>query len=390
MMQTNSPITDAEMERRWTLAREVMDAEGLDAIVAQAREDWVGSYVRWLTDIPANNGYPRTVIFFRNRSMVVIEMGPFGGDRDVSGDSVNRGVDRLLHTPSFVSVGYTNDYDGALMVSALKDANAKRIGLLCPGALPHALVSSLDQAAVQWTDATDAIDVVKAVKSNEEIALLYKTAEIQDKVFAEVCDFIRPGVTDREVSDHAEAIGRKLGSDQGIHLGLSAPLGSPSRFLNRPFQTRPMSDGDHRTILIETNGPGGLYTEIARTMVLGKADDYLLEAFENVHAAQDHTLSLIKPNALPADIAQSHDEWMIKRGLPPELRLYAHGQGVEMVERPLIRKDETMPLAEGMCLAVHPGYDDERVFAVICDNYMVTSDGVSDCMHKTHKKIFEL
>jgi len=390
MMETNSPITDAEMERRWALARDVMEAEGLDAIVAQAREDWVGSYVRWLTDIPANNGYPRTVIFFRNRPMVVIEMGPFGGDRDVSDDPVNRGVDRLLHTPSFVSVGYTNEYDGALLVTALKDANAKRIGLLCPGALPHALVTSLDQAAFAWTDATDAIDVVKAVKSKEEIDLLYKTAEIQDKVFAEVCDFIRPGVTDREVSDHAEAVGRKLGSDQGIQLGLSAPLGSPSRFLNRPFQTRPMSAGDHRSILIEINGPGGLYTEIARTMVLGKSDDYLLEAFENVRAAQDHTLSLIKPNASAAGIAESHNEWMLAYGLPPEYRLYAHGQGVEMVERPLIRKDETMSLAEGMCLAVHPGYDDGRVFAVICDNYMVTSDGVSACMHKTPKKIFEL
>jgi hypothetical protein len=43
-----------------------------------------------------------------------------------------------------------------------------------------------------------------------------------------------------------------------------------------------------------------------------------------------------------------------------------------------------------MCLAVHPGFDDGRVFAVICDNYMVTADGVSDCLHKTDKKIFEL
>jgi len=80
----------------------------------------------------------------------------------------------------------------------------------------------------------------------------------------------------------------------------------------------------------------------------------------------------------------------VVRGLPAETRLYAHGQGVEMVERPLIRHDEPMPLAADMCLAVHPGYDDGEVFAVICDNYLVTDDGVSACLHQTDKKIFEL
>ena len=63
---------------------------------------------------------------------------------------------------------------------------------------------------------------------------------------------------------------------------------------------RPMQPGDHRAILIEVNGPGGLYLEIARTMVLGRADDHLLETFAQVKAAQDHTLSLMKPGAAPA------------------------------------------------------------------------------------------
>ena len=389
-MRSNSPLTDAELERRWTLARGVLADLDCDALVAQAREDWVGSYVRWLTDIPANNGYPRTVAFFPDRPMTVVEMGAFDVDRTVADDPVHRGVGRFLHTPSFVSVGYTTRYDADLLLQALRDAGARRVGLLCPGALPHAIVAALQEAGIECVDATDALDRVKAVKSAEEIALIRATAALQDRVFAEVCDFICPGVTDRDVTSHAERIGRDLGSDQGIYLGLSAPMGQPSRFMNRPMQTRTIEAGDHMSLLIEINGPGGLYAEIARTMVLGRASDHLLEAFENVRAAQDHTLSLIRPGAAPADIAAAHDDWMQVRGLPAETRLYAHGQGVEMVERPLIRHDEPMPLAADMCLAVHPGYDDGEVFAVICDNYLVTDDGVSACLHQTDKKIFEL
>ena len=388
-MQTNSPITETEMQRRWAVTRRVMADLGLDAIVTQAREDWIGGYVRWLTDVPANNGYPRTVIFFADQPMSVVEMGAFDTDRKTDpSDPATRGVARVLGTPSFHSVNYTIDYDTDLVVRALRDGSAKRVGLLCPAALPHGLMRGLE--GFETVDATDALDAVKAIKTDEEIALIRQTAALQDQVFAEVCDFIRPGVTDRDVSAHAEAVGRRLGSDQGITLGLSAPVGEPSRFLNRPFQTRPMAAGDHRAILIEVNGPGGIYLEIARTMVLGKADDHLLSTFELMREAQDHNLSLMKPGAAPAEIAAAHDAWMAERGLPPETRLYAHGQGCEMVERPLIRRDETLPLAEGMLLAVHPGFDDGRVFAVICDNYIIGPDGPGDCLHKTDKKIFEL
>ncbi|SDJ31372.1 M24 family metallopeptidase [Aliiruegeria lutimaris] len=387
---SNSPISNAEMERRWSVTRGVMEALGIDALIYQAREDWIVGYVRWLTDVPANNGYPRTVTFFPDRPMVVVEMGAFGTDRATDpAYPATRGVGRVLGTPSFHSIGYTVDYDSELVIAALRDSGARRVGTLCPQALPHGLMRALE-AGFDMVDATDALDIAKAPKSAEEIALIREIALLQDKVFAEVCDFIRPGITDRDVAAHAEAVGRRLGSDQGIYLGLSAPMGTPSRFLNRPFQTREIATGDHMSLLIEINGPGGLYLEIARTMVLGKADAHLLKAFENVKAAQEHTLSLMKPGAEPAAIAAAHDAWMEAHGLPLETRLYAHGQGCEMVERPLIRRDETMPLAEDMCLAVHPGYDDGRVFAVICDNYLITGDGVSDCLHKTEKKVFEL
>jgi Xaa-Pro aminopeptidase len=387
-MQTNSPISDAELERRWGLARQVMEGLDLDALVMQAREDWIGGYVRWFTDVPAQNGYPRTVIFFADRPMAVIEMGAFGTDRVPDlGDPAWRGVGRVLATPSFHSVAYTVDYDTELMLKAL--AGCKRVGALVPAALPFGLVKALGEN-FDLVDATEALDPLKAIKSPEEQALIRQCATLQDRVFDEVCDFIRPGVTDRDVSSHAEEVGRRLGSDQGIILGLSAPLGQSSRFLPRPFQTRPMQAGDHRAILIEINGPGGLYLEIARTMVLGPADDHLLATFELMKQAQDHTLALMKPGAMPADIAQRHDRWMQSHGLPPETRLYAHGQGCEMVERPLIRRDETMPLAEGMCLAVHPGFDDGRVFAVICDNYLIGAEGPGDCLHATEKRIFEL
>jgi Xaa-Pro aminopeptidase len=156
------------------------------------------------------------------------------------------------------------------------------------------------------------------------------------------------------------------------------------------MQGRTLKEGDHLSLLIEINGPGGFYTEIARTIVLGKASNELKDGFEAVREAQDFSLSLIKPGASCRDIHLAHNAYMEKHNLPPELRLYAHGQGYDMVERPLIRSDETMTIEAGMNLAVHPGYETPSIFAVICDNYIVESDGPGACLHRTPKQIFEI
>lgn len=392
-MTTISPITNSEMERRWSLVRDIMETHDIDAIVMQAREDWMGGYVRWFTDNPAGNGYPRTVIFYKNAPMTVVEMGAFGTVHTLKdGQSDHRGVKSIYATPSFISIHQTGDYDAELVCADLLRHGVSRIGTPVLASMPYSIVEQIKNKIpnAQLIDISDPLDAVKAIKSVEEIGLIKKIAKLQDDVFAETCDFFRAGISDRDVMAHAEAVGRRLGSDQGIYLGASSPQGKPSRFVGRHYQNRIINDADHLSMLIEINGPGGIYLEIARTMVLGKANDHILQAFENVRKSQDYSLSLMKPGAAPADIFNAHNAWMTEQGLPEETRLYAHGQGCEMVERPLIRQDETLPLAEGMLLAVHPGYDDGKVFAVVCDNYLVERDGMSDCLHQTEKKIFEL
>jgi Xaa-Pro aminopeptidase len=258
--------------------------------------------------------------------------------------------------------------------------------------MPHAFVAKLEGAlaGASFVDATDLVDRLKAIKSAEEIALIRRCAQMQDAVFAAVLNYIRPGMRDIDVTAFAQQEGQRLGSEQGIFLGGSAPIGVRSPFVPRYMQGRVLGKGDHLSLLIENNGPGGFYTEIARTIVLGKASNELNDGFEAVREAQEYSLSLMNPGVSCRDIHFAHNEYMQKRGLPSELRLYAHGQGYDMVERPLIRSDETMTIEDGMNLAVHPGYETPSIFAVICDNYIVGNDGPGSCLHRTPKRIFEI
>src|SRR5215475_9486947 len=115
-------ISDEELERRWSAVRDVMRARGWDALVLQNTNDWLGGYVKWFTDLPATNGYPRTIIFPASGAMTVVEMGPFDHQRQLNGaDRLHRGVNLLVTTPSFPSISYTNNYDAEIVIDALAD-----------------------------------------------------------------------------------------------------------------------------------------------------------------------------------------------------------------------------------------------------------------------------
>jgi len=385
-------ISVRELERRWRLVRDHMSERALDALVIQSERDFTGGYIKWFTDIPAY--YPRTVVFHRSDLMTVVEHGPAGGGRILSGrDADNPGVEAIITTSAFPSVNYTQNYDAEVVCNVLSHRGYRRIGLVGPEGMRHGFVSHMATALSgksETSDETDFIDHVKAVKSDEEIALIRRTAAMQDAVFGKVLSQIKPGMRDLEVAALAQYEGQLLGSEQGIFLGMSARLGCPAFFAQRHFQGRTIQAGDHLSLLIENNGPGGLYTELARTIVLGKASDELINGFEIVSEAQQHTVRKLRAGASCREIARAHDQFLQKKGVPPESRVYSHSQGYDLIERPLVRSDEPMRLEKGMNMVVHPSYATPTVFAHICDNYLVSEDGASDCLHKTPKMIFEL
>jgi hypothetical protein len=74
-----TPISTAELERRWTAVRAAMEQEKIDVLLMQNNNDHMGGYVKYFTDLPATNGYPLTVVFPRDDLMTLVSTGPFGG-----------------------------------------------------------------------------------------------------------------------------------------------------------------------------------------------------------------------------------------------------------------------------------------------------------------------
>lgn len=386
------PISDAELQRRWSRVRLAMEERKLDALVVQATQDWLGGYLKWFTDLPATNGYPTSIIFPREGAMTMVEQGPMNVSRAIADDDpLHRGIGKKRYTSSFSSVHYSRRYDAEILVEELRAEGHRRIGLIATSQMQY------DFGACLWheygddaVDVTDMIDEIKAIKSPEEQARIRGTAALQDQVIAAVADWVKPGVRDFEVAAFAQQRAQQLGSEQGIFLGSSAKLGTPASFLPRHEKGRTLQKGEHFSLLVEVNGPGGFYTEIGRIFVLGRAPQFLVDGLEAMKEAQRFMLSHLKPGALCREVFAEFNSYMRARGLPEESRLNAHGMGYDMVERPLIRHDETMRVARDMSLVVHPGMMTREMFAVVCDNYLIDENGPSACLHRTPQKIIEV
>ena len=383
-------VSDAEMTRRWDAVRKLMREtrhRGADRLRHRGLARRPRALVHRHTDpqrLRPHRGVSRRRADGRGRAGPVRRQqgpewqGPY-----------HRGVGIIHQTPFFSSVDYTTRYQGEIVREIIKKRAIKTIGFVVPGTMPHGLISSVSADGIAVIDITPQIDRLIALKSDEELKLLRESAALQDAVFDKVIKTIKPGMRDVDVTAMAYAEGWVRGSSQGIYLGGSAPLGKPSFLVGRHFQDRTLQQGDNLSFLVEVNGPGGYFTEVGRTIVLGKASQRLLDNFAMAKEAQDYSVSLLKPGIACRDLAKAHDDYMVKLGLPKELRLYAHGQGYDMVERPLVRADEPMSIEQGMCLAVHPNYALDDLFMIVCDNYIVGANG-SERIHKTERKVFEI
>lgn len=397
-MQTNTPrvvnaVSTTELQRRWRLVRQRMREQGIDALVMQNSSDWIGGYVRWFNNQPATNGYPHTIVFPLEEGMSVIEQGPFGGERVASEvEQQATGIARRLTTPSYASVHYSGSYDAEIAAAELKRLGARRVGFVAPSAMYHSFGQHLRQALAnqEVVDATDMVDRIKAIKSEEERGFIRQVAAMQDEVMARVREFIRPGLKDFEIAAYAQYLGQQLGSEQGIFLCSSAPPGQAASFKPRSMQGRSLERGDVYSLLIENNGAGGYYTELSRIFVLGRASQELRNAHAAVLEAQRYALTLLKPGAACADIFAQHNTFLRDQGMAEERRISIHGMGYDMVERPLIRSDETMRIEEHMAIVVHPGILNERMFVHNTEIYLIEAQGPGECLHRTPRMIFEI
>jgi Xaa-Pro aminopeptidase len=284
-----------------------------------------------------------------------------------------------------------NDMDAKAAVDVLKKLNVKSLGVVAPAMMCAFMYNYIKENLPGLTIkyATDLVDEIKAVKSEEEIQVIKETAKMQDIVWGAVLAMVRPGVREYEIRAEIQRLYWNWGSEEQLIMVGSKPAGIAAPQKPDFFQNRTLQEGDQVCIMPEVNGAGGFYCELGRTVCIGEAPKPLLEIWDFMIELQDETAKMLKPGADPAKIYKFYNDELAKKKCMPDTRLFCHGQGYDLVERPSMRPEEKMTVKANMNLAIHPMTINsaKSAYGFCCDNFIVTNSGTVR-IHKTPREIF--
>jgi Xaa-Pro aminopeptidase len=390
-----SPLARSEMERRWLLVRAEMAEAGVDALIVQAANNLTGTagHYRWLTGLSVASSYLQAVIIPREGLLTLVMHGDNEGIAELDDkDSLFPGIGRRLTSWGFPGVQYCTPYEATLLAKEIKRGGYKKLGIVAQNTMYAGFYKTLTEELghPSFIDLTSRIDVHKAIKSDEEIKMIRRAAEMQDNILEKIKGHIKPGTYDYEVFSYGHYLGALGGSETGYMLGSSAPPGQPAMIRRAGEHGRRMEKGDILYFQCENTGPGGMFVHAGRYYVLGRAPQELRDLWGAMVEAQDFTVRMLQPGASCVEIFAEFNNYMKARGFPPERRVHCHGQGYDNVEPPLIRSDETMTLTKNMNIGIHPLVVRKDIAVTSCDNFLIGSDGTVERLHHTPREIVEL
>ncbi len=207
--------------------------------------------------------------------------------------------------------------------------------------LPHAIFVPADRT----------LDVLRAVKSREEIDLLQKAALSTDQAIRSAYECGGPGVSDKALSDALANGIQANGADSVAFLVLGA---GPGAALAHPVAAnRPLEEGD--IVRCDVGGfYSGYYSDLARTAVVGRATPEQERTYDMLWQIHEETIQAARPGVRAKDLFLSCKKAFERWGLSLNLPHIGHSLGLGLHEHPILNPFNETILEEGMVLAIEP------------------------------------
>ncbi|NMC36201.1 aminopeptidase P family protein [Candidatus Beckwithbacteria bacterium] len=235
--------------------------------------------------------------------------------------------------------------------------NSKKVGV-------EGMVLTLAEAAVfkkmraKLTDVNQELRMVRAIKTQTEIANITKAQDITQKALVSVLTNIKLGISEKELARKLDIAMETLGADE-LAFPTIVAFGKHSAVPHhKAGKTRLKNDN---IVLIDMGARVGEYNgDLSRTFYFGKATDIFKKRFELVQTAQQAALKKIKAGVEIADIDQAARAVFEKAEvLDLYLHTTGHGLGIGVHEFPSLSYLQKDRLEEGMVITVEPGlYED--------------------------------
>jgi Xaa-Pro dipeptidase len=356
------PITADEMSARVERARELMTANGLQAIaVTNGSSLTYYSGVHWWVSerffgmfLPVK-GDPFFVCpaFEEGRAREQLALGPFG--------------------KADVRTWQENEDPYTRVSQGMADAGIKAGKIGMEEKMPFVFSNNIGKAlpALEVASATPVTAGCRMIKSDHEIALMRLAAHVTLAAYAAAYHALEPGMTQNQFAE----LVRQAHQQQGFTGGAEVQVGEYSALPHGSIQPQEIREG---AICLMDGGCSveGYASDISRTFVLGKPTDKMKSVFDIVHKAQATALATAKPGVPCENVDAAARKVITDAGYGPGYKYFTHrvghGMGMDGHEWPYLVGGDKLLMQANMTFSDEPGIYIPGQFGVRLEDDMHT------------------
>jgi Xaa-Pro aminopeptidase len=231
---------------------------------------------------------------------------------------------------------------------------------------------------------------LREVKDADEIARMWRAADLGCKLFEDVLQYVAAGVSEVEVAAQLEFAARRAGADamsfetivaSGKRSALVHGKASAAKLPKRGFCT--MDFG----VLVE-----GYCSDMTRTVHLGKSSQKGWDVYHSVLEAQQAAVAMVRAGVTCGEVDEAARSVLVKAKLGKYFsHSTGHGVGLEIHEGPRLASKQKQMLEPGMVITIEPGAYIAGEFGVrIEDMVLVTETGCEVLTAASPKSWIEL
>jgi Xaa-Pro aminopeptidase len=243
------------------------------------------------------------------------------------------------------------------------------------------LSSSLN--GVELLPVDNFMDSIRAIKDEEEIGLIKKSAEIADLAFMHLKSLIKPGVREYDLSAEFDYFVRKKGATVSFEpIILYGEVSSLPHGISGAREIKPGG-----ILLIDYGAKySGYCSDATRTLFLGKPPKEYTRIYNIVLRAQEEAEAIIKPGISVSEIDKVARDIITREGFGDKfIHTTGHGVGLEIHEYPRISEGNNVLVEKGMVLTIEPGIYIKGFGGIRIEDLVVVNDSGIEVLTRISK-----
>ncbi|AVQ33098.1 aminopeptidase P family protein [Staphylococcus muscae] len=247
----------------------------------------------------------------------------------------------------------------------------------------------LNEGSHQLKPIGEAIEHIRMVKDEGEIANIKKAAEIVDKAYEYILTVAKAGMTEKELKALLESKMLHLGADDTSFDTIVAS-GYRGALPHGVASDKVIESGDMVTLDFGAYY-NGYVSDITRTFAVGQPSDEMIKIYNIVLKAQKTAVSQIKSGMTGMEIDKIARDIIAEAGYGENFgHSLGHGIGLEIHERPMLSHKADNILQPNHCVTVEPGIYVNGIGGVRIEDDILIQENGGQCFTNSTKDLIIL